>query len=49
MHVEETIDLKSIFLPQGKNINVKVHGNLVRKMGVRRRSIFPALHGNRQY
>ena len=33
MHVEDTIDLKSnFFLLQGKNIDVKVRGNVVRKM-----------------
>ena len=36
-------------LPQGKNIDVKVHGNVERQMRVRRRSIFSALHRNRQY
>ena len=33
-------------LPQGQNIDVRVHGNVVRKMRVRRRSIFPPLHSN---
>ena len=36
-------------LPQGKNIDVKVRGNVVRKMRVRRRSIFPGLCRNRQH
>ena len=41
---------KIIFLlKQGKNINVKVRGNVVKKMKVRRRSIFPTLRRNRQY
>ena len=36
-------------LPQGKNIDVKVSGNVVGQMRVRRRSIFPVLYRNRQY
>ena len=36
-------------LPQGKNIDVKVRGNVVRKMRVRRRSIFSGLCRNRQH
>ena len=36
-------------LPQGKNIDIKVRGNVVRKMRVRRRSVFPPLRRNRQY
>ena len=36
-------------LPQGKNIDVKVRGNVVRKMRARRRSIFPGLCRNRQH
>ena len=36
-------------LPQGKNIDIKVRGNVVRKMRVIRRSVFPALRRNRQY
>ena len=36
-------------LPQGKNVDVKEHGNVVRRMRVRRRSIFPAVLRNRQY
>ena len=39
----------NFFLPQGKNVNVKVRGNLVRKLRVRRRSIFPVLHRSREY
>ena len=37
------------FLPQSKNVDAKIHGNVVRKMRVRRRSIFPAMQRNRQY
>ena len=36
-------------LPQGKNVDVKEHGNVLRRMRVRRRSIFPAVLRNRQY
>ena len=36
-------------LPQGKNVDVKEHGHVVRRMRVRRRSIFPAVLRNRQY
>ena len=35
--------------PQGKNVDVKVRANVARQMRVRRRSIFPAWHRNRQY
>ena len=35
-------------LPEGKNIDVKVCGNVVTKMRVRRPSIFPALRRNRE-
>ena len=35
-------------LPEGKNIDVKVCGNVVRKMRVRRPPIFPALRRNRE-
>ena len=37
------------FLPQGRNVEVKVRGDVVRRMGVRRRAIFPALVRERQY
>ena len=30
------------FLPQGKNVEVKKSGNVVRRMRVRRRAIYPA-------
>ena len=36
-------------LPQAKNVDVKVHGNVARRMKVRRRSIFSAMQRNRQY
>ena len=36
-------------LPQGKNINAKVCGSVVKRMRFRRRSIFLALHRNKQY
>ena len=40
--------IKSV-LPQGKNVAVKVCGNVVRRMRVRRRGIFPAVLRNRYY
>ena len=50
MRVEETIDLKSnFFYHKLKNVDVKVRGNVVRKLRVRRRSIFHTLCRNRQY
>ena len=36
-------------LLQGKNVDVKVHENVVRRMRVRRRAIFPSVLRNRQY
>ena len=36
-------------LPQGKNVDVKVHENVVRRVRVRRRAIFPSVLRNRQY
>ena len=36
-------------LPQGKNIDAKVRRNILRRIRVRRRSIFPALCRNGQY
>ena len=36
-------------LLQGKNVDVKVCGNVVRRMRVRRRAIFPVVLRNRQY
>ena len=38
-----------LLLPQGKDVEVKVRGNVVRQMRVRRRAIFPALVRERQY
>ena len=36
-------------LPKGKNVDLKVHGKVVRKMRVRRCSIFSVMRRNRQY
>ena len=36
-------------LPQGLNIDVRVLGNVVRWMRVRRRAIFPVMRKDRQY
>ena len=38
-----------VLLPQGKNIEVKKRGQVVRRMRVRRKSIFPAAVRNRTY
>ena len=38
-----------VLLPQSKNIEVKKRGQVVRRMRVRRKSIFPAAVGNRTY
>ena len=38
-----------LLLPQRKNVDLKLRGNVIRRMGVRRRAIFPALVRNRQY
>ena len=38
-----------VLLPQSKNIEVKKRGEVVRRMRVRRRSIFPAAVRNRRY
>ena len=43
MRVEEIIELKPNVLQQGKHVDVKVRENVVRKMRVRKRSIFPAM------
>ena len=40
--------IKFVFL-QGKNVEVKVRRNVVRRMRVRRHAIFPAALRNRQY
>ena len=36
----DNIEIK-LLLPQGKNVEVKQRGNVVRRMRVRRRAIFP--------
>ena len=36
-------------LPQGKNVEIKHHGNFVRRMRVRRRAIYPAKARNVRY
>ena len=38
-----------VLLPQPKNVEVKNRGQVVRRMTVRRRSIFPAMVRNRVY
>ena len=38
-----------LLLPQGKNVDMKVRGNVVRQMRIRRRAIFPALVRDRQH
>ena len=38
-----------LLLPQGKNIEVKQRGNVVRRMRVRRRAIFPGRIRNVRY
>ena len=38
-----------VLLPQSKNIKVKQRGQVVRRMRVRRKSIFPAAVRNRTY
>ena len=38
-----------VLLPQSKNIKVKKRGQVVRRMRVRRKSIFPAAVRNRTY
>ena len=47
------VDAKNIkikvLLPQSKNIEVKKRGQVVRRMRVRRKSIFPAAVRNRTY
>ena len=44
----KTIKIK-VLLPQSKNIEVKKRGQVVRRMRVRRKSIFPAAVRNRTY
>ena len=38
-----------VLLPQSKNVDVKQRGVVVRRMTVRRRSIYPAAVRNRRY
>ena len=38
-----------VLLPQSKNVEVKKRGQVVRRMRVRRKSIFPAAVRNRTY
>ena len=38
-----------VLLPQGKNVEVKKRGQIIRRMRVRRKSIFPAAVRNRTY
>ena len=44
----ENIKIK-LLLPQGKNVEVKQRGNVVRRMRVRRRAIFPGRVRNFRY
>ena len=44
----ENIKIK-ILLPQGKNVEVKHRGNVVRRMRIRRRAIFPGKVRNVRY
>ena len=44
----ENIKIK-ILLPQGKNVEVRHRGNVVRRMRVRRRAIFPGKVKNVRY
>ena len=44
----ENIKIK-ILLPQGKNVEVRHRGNVVRRMRVRRRAIFPEKVRNVRY
>ena len=44
----ENIRIK-ILLPQGKNVEVRHHGNVVRRMRVRRRATFPGKARNVRY
>ena len=44
----ENIKIK-ILLPQGKNVEVRHRGNIVRRMRVRRRAIFPGKVRNVRY
>ena len=44
----ENIKIK-VLLPQGKNVEVKKRGQVIRRMRVRRKSIFPVAVRNRTY
>ena len=44
----ENIKIK-LLLPQGKNVEVRQRGNVVRRMRVRRRAIFPGRVRNVRY
>ena len=44
----ENIKIK-LLLPQGKNVKVKQRGNVVRRMRIRRRAIFPGRVRNIRY
>ena len=44
----ENIKIK-ILLPQGKNVEIRHRGNVVRRMRVRRRAIFPGKVKNVRY
>ena len=44
----ENIKIK-LLLPQGKNVEVKQRGNVIRRMRVRRRAIFPGRVRNVRY
>ena len=44
----ENVKMK-ILLPQGKNVEVRHRGNVVRRMRVRRRAIFPGKVRNVRY
>ena len=44
----ENIEI-NLLLPQGKNVEVKQRGNVVRRMRVRRRAIFPGRVRNVRY
>ena len=38
-----------VLLPQGKDVEVKKRGQVIRRMRVRRKSVFPAAVRNRTY
>ena len=52
LHTREELELMikiKFLLPQGKNVEVKKSGNVVRQMGVRRRAIYSAKARNVRY